>query len=262
MKVKNACYKVLVITLEGQELRQIRAKSILDEMGIDFEFLYGVDGRLGKNPLLKRFDAQLFLKRHGRYPVLGEAGCYASHFLAWHQATLSKIPTIILEDDFVLAKDSMACFELAARYMESNDLSFIRLEKDKINTPHIKLVEQNSFQLIRFLKIPQSFTGYMISQKTAAAFMEGSQKFALPVDYFVRYMHLHKQPIYALRPSPVWADDENIVSGMGDRRKRKAPFIYKLSRQVFRLKGMLLNGLYNIFFLKRDLEIRKSSKRS
>ena len=245
---------IWVITLENALERQQRIERIFQHHNLDFNFLYGVDGRLGEHELLKKFNPHAFLRKHGRYSVAGEAGCYASHYLAWQKAVELDEPVIVLEDDCVLSDDASEAFQQAHRLVCEQGFGFIRLERDKVKKPAKLVCEESGFEVFRFYKIPQSTTGYIISPEVAKAFIAASERFVLPVDYFIRHMYLHKQPIYVLRPSPVWADDANIATIMDNRRARKAPLIFKFTRHAFRMKSMLLNGIWNIRFLLRDIQ--------
>lgn len=251
---------IWVITLKNAFERQQRVEQIMQQHRLPFNFLYGVDGRLGLHPLLEKFDGHAFLRNHGRYSVPGEAGCYASHYLAWQKAVELDEPVIVLEDDFAVSEDVQQVFRQAYRLIEEQGFGFIRLERDKVKMPAKRVWAESGIEVFRFYKIPQSMTGYIVSPEAAKAFIAASDRFILPVDYFIRHMYLHKQPVYVIRPSPVWGDDANIATTMDNRRARKAPLVYKLTRHAFRMKSMILNGIWNALFLFRDVKSKVGVK--
>ncbi|MDR9469016.1 glycosyltransferase family 25 protein [Marinospirillum sp.] len=234
----------LVISLADSSARRARSSELLGEQGISFQFIDGVDGRKGEHPLLARFRADKFLVRHGRPSVPGEAGCYASHYLAWQKCVELNRPVVIFEDDFAVRDNIKEAFSLLPDLMK--DYPFIRLE-DNGPILHKKVKQLGRYTLSRFLKIPQRATCYAIAPSAAHAFIEASEEFVYPVDVFIRHQNLHQVPIYGLEPYPVRpADPKGDHSEIGNRHRDKGPFWCKLTKLVFKLRNAVLNILTNI----------------
>ena len=75
--------KVLLISLASSITRRNNAEAILKRHEISYDIIDAVDGRLGLDPLLQRYDESGFIRHRGRKALAGELGCYASHILAY-----------------------------------------------------------------------------------------------------------------------------------------------------------------------------------
>lgn len=232
-----------VISLLRSVQRRHTAQEQLNAAGIDFEFLDGVDGVQGTHELLKRFDSRKFILWHGRPALPGEAGCYASHYLAWQKCVELQRPIVVLEDDFVLSPNCNDGFEQA--FSLSSQVDFIRLEQTRPK-PAVVAWSNQDFVLKRFIKVPQCATCYLITPVAAAALIRASKTFFLPVDVFIRHVHLHRMPIYGLSPAPVMrVIDSHAISEIGNRHQDKGPFWCKLTKIFFKLRHLLLNSIEN-----------------
>lgn len=239
----NQFYVISMLSSTG---RRSISKEQLESRNISFTFLDAVDGRQGTHELLKRFNSKKFLSRHGRHGLPGEAGCYASHYLAWQKCVELQTPVIIIEDDFNLSDDCLDAFTMAFELSKTFD--FIRLEKTR-KQPSLRVLKEGKFELRRYIKVPQCTTGYLITPTAAAAFIKASSEFVLPVDVFIRHVHLHGVPIHILTPSPVLRpDNSNEVSLIGNRHEQKAPLWCKLTRHFYKVKFLLMNSYTNILF--------------
>lgn len=240
----NQPLDVFVISLADSAARRARSSELLNDHGVAFEFIDGVDGRKGGHPLLDRFRADKFLVRHGRPSVPGEAGCYASHYLAWQKCVELNRPIVVFEDDFAVRDNINEAFSLLPELM--NDYPFIRLE-DNGPIMHKVVKKLGAYTLSRFLKIPQRATCYALSPSAAQAFIKASEEFIYPVDVFIRHQNLHQVPIYGLQPYPVRpADPAGDYSEIGNRHRNKGPFWCKLTKLVFKLRNAVMNILTNV----------------
>ncbi|ADU65044.1 glycosyl transferase family 25 [Desulfurispirillum indicum S5] len=240
----NRQLPVFVISLVSSEKRRKSSTELLLSQGISFEFIDAIDGRKDRHPLLDRFRPDKFLVRHGRPSAPGEAGCYASHFLAWQKCVELNCPIIVFEDDFAVRDHIYDIFSFLPDLMSY--YPFIRLE-DNDPVLHKKIKQFGDYTLVRFLRIPQRATCYAISPFAAAAFIKASKEFVYPVDVFVRHQNIHKIPIYGLLPYPVYpADPSGNYSEIGNRHKDKGPLWCKLTRLFFKLKNITLNVITNI----------------
>jgi glycosyl transferase, family 25 len=227
-----------------------RRRCVTDQMGaagLKFSFLDAVDGRKGDHTLLSRFDARAFMIRHGRPSVPGEAGCYASHYLAWQRCIELDRPVVILEDDFLLEPDAAERFALAARLALHFD--FLRLEPFTTKLTRA-LWSDGEDRVVRFLRIPQCATCYQVTPAAARALVEASARFVYPVDVFIRNQFLHGVPIHGLVPPPVRrVPDSGAISIIGNRHVEKGPLWCKLSKGAIRSANALQNGLTNLRFM-------------
>lgn len=234
--------KVLLISLASSTVRRDNAEAILKRHEISYDIIDAVDGRLGIDPLLQRYDETGFIRHRGRKALAGELGCYASHILAWQQVIKLDQPVVVLEDDFILRDDFCALIEVAKLW--TNKHHFIRLEPWKTKLFY-SVAEQNEIKLVKFLKVPQCTTGYFISPHCAQAFLNASTKMILPVDVFIRNTYLHRQAIYGLYPAPVSpGGDKN--STIGCRKQKVMQPLVRIKKLVTRLYSSFLCALVNI----------------
>jgi glycosyl transferase family 25 len=238
---------MFVISLRESADRRRRVTDQMEAAGLQFSFLDAVDGRKGDHPLLSRFDALGFMIRHGRPSVPGEAGCYASHYLAWQHCIELDRPVVILEDDFLLEPDAAERFALAAS--RARHFDFLRLEPFTTKLTRT-LGSDGDDRVVRFLKIPQCATCYQVTPAAARALVAASERFVYPVDVFIRNQFLHGVPIHGLVPPPVRrAPDSGAISIIGNRHVDKGPLWCKFSKGAVRSANALQNGLTNLRFM-------------
>lgn len=238
--------KTIVISLKHSVERRSLSSDILQQNNIEFDFLDAVDGRVGKHPLLTRYCKKEFVLNYGRYALPGEIGCYASHFLAWQYCVDIGEPLLVLEDDFLLTSGFVEAIDTSNNLI--GKYGFIRLETTK-KKPQIEIIKQNHFTLIKFLKVPQCATCYMISPKVAQAFIDASTSFKLPVDTFIRHISKHKQNIYGLEPYQCQAG-RIFNSEIGKRSRGQHKSIYLRICIIFR---KISNTSCNFMELVRQL---------
>ncbi|SMY37089.1 glycosyltransferase family 25 protein [Photobacterium andalusiense] len=234
--------KVFLISLKTKTYRRQRAIQLLDEQRLDYEIIDAVDGCLGEHPLLQRYDEEKFILHRGRKALVGELGCYASHMLAWEKAIEYNQPIIVLEDDFIL--DANFQYVISKIKDWTTKRHFIRLEPWR--TKLFYTVEnKGEVTLVKFLKVPQCATGYIITPKCAQAFINASDKITLPVDVFIRYTYLHKQAIYGVQPSVVFLGGDE-KSTIGCRKKKIKKPVIKIKKAAVRLYSAVRCAFVNI----------------
>ncbi len=234
--------KVLLISLATSTERRRKAMQVLEQNNIEYEILDAVDGRLGEHPLLRRYNEAKFILHRGRSALPGELGCYASHLLAWEKAVELDQPIVVLEDDFILSDKFTFLIQQAYQWIEK--YGFIRIEPWR--TRRFFTVENNQgIKLVKFLKVPQCTTGYIISPRCAQRFIDTSQEMILPVDVFIRNSYLHKQAIYGLEPSPVKPGNAK-TSTIGNRKNKINDINVRVKKTFFRVYTLFMTGITNL----------------
>jgi glycosyl transferase family 25 len=96
--------KIFVITLLHSRKRQEAISMRLKSLGLQFEFIYGVDGKtLSESELEENYDDNKARKYLKRSMTRGEIGCAMSHRLIYKMMVCDNIQrAIILEDDSIL----------------------------------------------------------------------------------------------------------------------------------------------------------------
>lgn len=240
--MSSGIMKVLLISLATSTERRRKAIQVLDQNNIEYEILDAVDGRLGEHPLLRRYNEAKFILHRGRTALPGELGCYASHLLAWEKAVELDQSVVVLEDDFILSDDFQFLVEQAYQWITK--YGFVRIEPWR--TRRFFTVENHlGVKLVKFLKVPQCTTGYIISPYCAKKFIGSSEEIILPVDVFIRNTYLHKQAIYGLAPSPVKPGNAR-TSTIGYRKNKINKFDIKVKKTLFRFYTLFMTGFTNL----------------
>ncbi|HIF9065145.1 TPA: glycosyltransferase family 25 protein [Photobacterium damselae] len=234
--------KVLLISLATSIERRSNAIQLLEKYNIEYEILDAVDGRLGEHSLLQRYNEKKFILHRGRIALPGELGCYASHFLAWKRTVELNQPLVVLEDDFILSNQFEFLIQQAEKLI--NQYGFIRIEPWRTKC-FFSVVSSKNFKLVKFLKVPQCTTGYIISPSCAKHFMEASEEMILPVDVFIRNTYLHHQAIYGLDPCPI-RPGNGKTSTIGNRKDKINSMNVKIKKSCFRLYTSFMTGITNI----------------
>lgn len=236
---------MLVISLLRSIDRRESARKQLADLGIAFEFLDAVDGRIAGHPLLERYEERQFLVNCGRTANVGELGCYASHFLAWQRCVSLDEPVLVLEDDFLLEDGFPAALALCERLLPV--YGYLRLEK----TTRSRAVRQRDygrFTVVKYIKAPQGAMCYGIAPPAARLLIRHSNAFAFPVDVFVRNVCLHRLPLFGLTPYTVAYSELSQDSLIGERQGTpKHPWI-GLVRFLGKVFRFMMNGKENLLY--------------
>jgi glycosyl transferase family 25 len=244
--------KVLVISLPASTDRRRSATEQLAALGLPFEFIDGIDGRTSQDPLLQRYQEREFILNYGRPALPGELGCYASHYLAWQRCIELGEPVLVLEDDFKPLEGFLDALAVCDEHISRR--GYIRLETTG-NKPASKVLIQNGFTLVKYLKAPQGALCYAISPAVAGIFLAQSKAFTYPVDVFVRNFWRHRVPLYGLQPYTATAAEVSRDSFIGNRRfHHPKSLITRLHRSARKVASLLMTGAEN---LRYALGLRK-----
>ncbi|MGF1721739.1 glycosyltransferase family 25 protein [Vibrio kyushuensis] len=239
--------KAYCITLNGCEDRQLTTEAVLSKAQLSVEFFIGVDARVDAHPLLDRIREKQFLFKMGRPAAIGEFGCYASHYLMWQKCVELNEPIIIFEDDFDINPEMFQnTLNIAEEYID--DCGYIRIENADNHDMFYQVRTYGAQRLVKYLKVPQCTTAYVVSPKTAKAFIQASQTFDYPVDVFLRNTWIHKQPIFGVCQSGLWGGNQpSIIANR--RRKGKKNYFVAVMKIVNKIKNMTLNLVTNFYHL-------------
>ncbi|WP_413113973.1 glycosyltransferase family 25 protein [Thaumasiovibrio sp. DFM-14] len=249
--------KAFIISLESKieryEWTYNQLKSIKN---LDTNKLLAVNAKSSiKHPLMDRYREDSFYKLNGRHAVLGEIGCYCSHYLAWEKCVELNEPIIIFEDDVVVDNELFnATVENAHKHI--NDCGYIRLEnyskKRECNYPVEKLDSRQ--RLIRHIKTPLCMTAYAITPEVAKRFITKSKTFDYPVDVFMRNVWIHQKPTYGITPAGLTGGKFDSAIGVRNFKEEK-PLTIRVVKFLSKARDVILNGLFNItsgIFIKRS----------
>ena len=245
--------KAFCITLKGCEDRQEATLNTLQRINLSCEVFFGVDARKDAHPLLERLDQRQFQFNMGRPCIMGEAGCYASHYLLWEKCVELNEPIIIFEDDLRIEDDM---FLNTLKIVEENisKCGYIRTENTSRRGLLYNVKQYGDQQLVKYLKVPQCTTSYAISPSAAKAFIAASQTFQFPVDVFLRNTWLHRQTMFGVKQAGLKGGNQPSIIGNRKRQGNKNWLIATM-KLVNKIKSMTLNLLMNVYqLIKLDCE--------
>lgn len=159
-------WPILIITLEGDEVRRSDLVAQLHGFGLQYDFFFGVDGRAGlPHEYEIKTDRELARRKYRR--VLGdpEFACAFSHQEIYnHILDRGLEGAVVLEDDAVLT-EGFAEF-VKRRLYASSDMIMLDHSHARVWGPTIDLSESIT---AKKLSLPSArATGYSVSKKAAA----------------------------------------------------------------------------------------------
>ena len=222
--------QILVISLARSLDRRAKVRQEMEGISTPWEFLDAVDGSSLKQPPVE-YKAKKVKRLQGYFLTPNEIGCYLSHKEAWKRCVKANVPTLVLEDDFVLSPD----FEgtLATLLDSSSDWSFVRLQ-GLYEVPSQPIEILNNIQLVRNIGDAVGATAYLLKPEVAQTLIEASSDIYEPVDHFLEHHQKHGLDFLAVRPYPV--DITRAKSTIDDRPERTPVKGYtKLVRSISRI---------------------------
>lgn len=222
--------QILVISLARSIERRTKVQQEMEKISIPWEFLNAVDGSSLKQPPIE-YKAKKVKRLQGYYLTPNEIGCYLSHKEAWKRCIKENVPTLVLEDDFVLSSD----FEdtLTTLLKNPSAWSFVRLQ-GLYEVPSRPIQVLNNIQLVKNIGDAVGATAYLLKPEIARALVDASSYIYEPVDHFLEHHQKHGLDFLALRPYPV--DITRAKSTIDDRPERTPVKGYaKLVRSISRI---------------------------
>ncbi len=215
----SSCH-IYIITLEHAEERRKIISQRLKELGLDFEFFSGVDGReinLLKHPNYEPVKRRIFF---GRDLSHGEYGCVLAHrniyqHMVGHQVSRA----LVLEDDAILTDNLPAVLNALSEVSANWDLvRFLGREKNYRSTRVIGPLKDSGVELSRPLGIPGGAYGYLLNLSAAERLLGLMQKNWLPIDTLHGMVWKTDLETLSVMPSPVLPNDTvpSCIDGLDD----------------------------------------------
>lgn len=222
--------QILVISLKRSLDRRKQVEQEMKKISLPWVFLDAVDGAALAVPPVE-YKPNKVKRLQGYALTPNEIGCYLSHKEAWKHCVKANIPTLILEDDFVLSAD----FEetLNTLLNEVTEWDFVRLQ-GLYEVPFKLVHDQSELTLVKNRGDAVGATAYLLKPQTAARLIKHSDDIYEPVDHFLEHYQKHGLEFLAIRPYPV--DITRAKSTIADRSER-APIrgLQKNIRSVARI---------------------------
>jgi len=186
----------------------------MQQISLPWSFLDAVDGSALQSPPAE-YKALKVKCLQGYELTANEIGCYLSHKEAWRRCVEKNIPTLILEDDFVLAPE----FGHVIQTLLSNpdSWSFVRLQ-GLYEVSYEEVSSIDSVCLVKNIGDAVGATAYLLRPEIARALIHESSDIYEPVDHFLEHQKKHGLEFLAVRPYPV--DITQAKSTIDDRHER------------------------------------------
>jgi len=207
MKSKNLT--VLVITLESATERQETIAGRLKQLGMDYHFVPGVDGRLldlEKHPNYAPARRRAF---YGRDLSQGEFGCILAHRETYrHMLDQGIEQALVLEDDALLTDDLPRVIEALLQFSSEWDLvRFLGREKNYRSTKILMELPGCNTSLGRQTGIPGGAYGYLLNLRAAEKLFTMTRRSWLAIDTLHGATWLTGLQTLAVVPSPILPND-------------------------------------------------------
>lgn len=227
--------------------RQLLEKE-LARAGISAERIAGVNGRAVPNWLRPFYDDRM---------GPGEVGCSASHLTICRVIVDRGLPfALVLEDDARLAGGFLTFVENAIR-MAPPDWDVIRLIETSQPSQVLAQIGGGR-RLVRYLKIPRSTTGLIISRSGAEKLLT-PRLVKEPIDVEIRWPWQLNLNVYGIDPPPVTqasgVDLETTIAARSRPRK-----FNQIRRMMFNIEKMGFANYFTCRFGSRS-RIARSGKR-
>lgn len=206
--------QILVISLKKSLDRRKQVEQEMQKISLHWAFLSAIDGSaLDVPPAEYKPNKVKILQGYALTP--NEIGCYLSHKEGWKRCVEKNVPTLILEDDFVLSSDFEAT--LSVLLNEVTEWSFVRLQ-GLYEVPFKRVLEQSGCTLVKNQGDAVGATAYLLKPQVAAQLIQHSVDIYEPVDHFLEHYQKHGIEFLAIRPYPV--DITRAKSTIADRSER------------------------------------------
>ncbi|QSP96055.1 glycosyltransferase family 25 protein [Marinobacter salinisoli] len=247
----NVDLKVVVLTLPHSEDRQGRIRNALEEAGIDFEFVWGVDGRKERDPVFDLYDQSKRLRVRGNPLSAGQLGCFAGHRNIWARCVNENKRYVVFEDDIVFVQETFKAFLKTLEIMPRH-FGCLRLFKNKTrNHQEYEVARVGDFSILRYTKGPMSSMGYYLTPDAARKFLDCVSPIFLPVDIYMDRYWVNDVPCLGISPAFV-SHDYKFESIIGYEPKTgRRPLLNRLRRELFTLTERIRRFIYNLRLEKK-----------
>lgn len=258
--------KVFVISLKSSIERRGRILSRLEQLGMECEFVDGIDLRNADIFCHPRYDGEKRRLYFGRDLQPGELGCLLSHRMVYEIMVARAVPhALVLEDDAGLEDDLPDVLDQLIQSPVAWDL--IRfLDKKKVYRKKCRRIGMidDIHELSRLPTNSGGAYGYLLNQRAAARLLELMEKNWLQNDVLHSRSWLTGLDVYILRPSPVTHPLEDDESTIGASRFDKQiqlsgwkRIVHPFARFVMKFQDQLMKRIHYLGTIPKDAAKRR-----
>lgn len=230
----NPIPMVFIISLASSIERRGKIRSRLEQLGMAYEFVDGIDLRNTDIMQHPRYDSVRRRLCFGRDLQPGELGCLLSHRKVYEIMVTRAIPhALVLEDDASLEDDLPQVLASLIRLPISWDLVRF-LDKKKVYRRKCRRIcmIDHVHELSRLPTNSGGAYGYLLNQRGAARLLELMEKNWLQNDVLHSRAWMTGLEVFIVRPSPV-RHDNDMNSTIGDDRFDRSLALRGAERWIF-----------------------------
>ncbi|MGR5076941.1 glycosyltransferase family 25 protein [Photobacterium swingsii] len=214
--------KIFIISLARSKERRIHVKKQMAKLGLDFDFIDAVDGKV-LDTSTRKFDHQYCIEKYNHSLSNGEYACANSHIIAYEKIIKDGLPeAVILEDDFIL-DDKFAEILDAIQRKAPNKMELAYLFHGKAKSWPMKRHLVDNFKLAKYISPSKkskrtiiSTVGYIITNTGAAKLLDIAYPIRMPSDYLLGRLQDHHLKTYGVEPSCIYlsgfeSDIDNVT---------------------------------------------------
>ncbi|HPD83389.1 MAG: glycosyltransferase family 25 protein [Alphaproteobacteria bacterium] len=208
---------VFIISLPEAVERQNRITNIMNDLGLEFEFVEAVDGRAFDVLHHPNYSPKKRLRYFGKHLTGGEIGCTLSHKKIYQRMINQKIPrALIFEDDIIIRDGFLETLQeiliMPVPYDMVRFLGSPKLERLKLR-PVYKFKSDHA--LTRHTGMPGGAHATLMTLGGAEKILKHLDKTPYPIDALMGRSWETKLDWYTVRPGLV-PQDRAIQSMIGD----------------------------------------------
>jgi len=213
--------QILVISLQRSLDRRKQVEREMQKISLPWTFLDAVDGSTLAVPPIE-YKPNKVKRLQGYELTSSEIGCFLSHKESWRRCLEKGLPTLILEDDFILSSH----FEesLITLIKAIPQWNFVRLN-GLYEVPFKVIFEKSGVKLVKNLGDAVGTAAYILKPEIAEQLIKHSADIYEPVDHFLEHQQKHGLDFLAIRPYPV--NIAPVESTITDRLERQPVKGYK-----------------------------------
>lgn len=242
-----ACY---VINLDRSPDRMERIGHELAAHDIAYERHAAVDGRSLDLSAEPDFDAQGYVRLHGKKPVANEVGCYLSHMGVMKRfLETSHEHCLVLEDDALLSSDFSVVLQQVLNSTAHGDLTLLYGNRRHVALTLAQLPCRR--KMVGYWGKQTGAVAYLVNRKAAEAFVRHMLPMRLPLDHAFSQVWAMDIRMRGVHPFPVTTGAfESVIGKTGE----KFPLRQRLRTLRFRFASELRRYRYQLFKDKICLE--------
>lgn len=245
--------QVFLINLDRSGDRLARCEPILDKLGLPWERVPAVEGKLLDPAYLKQINPHP--APHGEWfrPLTpGEIGCFLSHLRCWQLIVERGLDcALILEDDFNVHEDCTRerLQTLAASAQGPHAWDVLKLTCLRRNPRRVSSLPGGVELMGSGGTVPEDASAYMVSRTGAARLIQRRDHLLRPVDYDIKHYWERGLRVMYAKPILFWQiSHAEAPSVIGDRAAyRRYPFLAKtqvyLRKHRYQLRFWLAHRL-------------------